>query len=146
MGRRSRATGYRDCQPVDAEFLATLRAMQLLGNRIALVRQRAGYPTQSLFAEALGVSRGLVGQWESHKKPPGRDNLAKIARLCGISMEYLLGETTEMRRTISALTDQEVELVLAWRRLPSRARENVFDLVTEWGKRAQVSNKKHQPV
>jgi transcriptional regulator with XRE-family HTH domain len=120
--------------------------MQLLGNRIALVCQRAGYRTQSLFAEALGVSRGLVGQWESHKKPPGRDNLAKIARLCGISMEYLLGETSEMRRTISSITDQEVELILAWRQLPALARENIFNIVTKWGERTHVRNKKRQPV
>lgn len=120
--------------------------MPLLGNRIALVRQRAGYRSQQTFAEAIGVSRGLVGQWESHAKRPGRDNLANIARLCGISMEYLLGETSDMQRSINISAEQEVELVLAFRRLPPHVRQNLFDLVTKWGDRVQVPKKKSQPV
>lgn len=60
--------------------------------RIRIARISAGYPSQASFAEALGVSKGLVGQWESDNqvKLPGVANLAKIARLCRVSMEWLL--------------------------------------------------------
>jgi transcriptional regulator with XRE-family HTH domain len=62
--------------------------MALMGSRIAAARHRAGY-TQRDFADALGVSHGAVGGWETEHKRPGRNNLAKIAKLCGVSMDYL---------------------------------------------------------
>lgn len=99
--------------------------MPLLGNRIAMARIRAGYRTQEALANAVGVSRGLVGQWESHKKRPGRDNLLKIADLCGITVEYLVGAAPE-ERVISNLSAREIELVLLFRRLNDLGQENVL--------------------
>lgn len=119
--------------------------MPLLGNRIALARQRAGYRTQGAFAEALGVSRGLVGQWESHNKRPGRDNLLKIAELCGITAEYLAGTAPETR-TVANLSDREIDHILALRRLPSHVQDNIFDLTAKWGDRTTVPKKKRHPV
>jgi transcriptional regulator with XRE-family HTH domain len=65
--------------------------MALMGRRLAAARHRAGYRTQRDFANALGVSHGAVAGWEREHKRPGRDNLAKIANLCGVSMDYLQG-------------------------------------------------------
>lgn len=141
MGRQSRASRYRDCLPLDAEFLATLLAMPLLGNRIALARQRARYRTQGAFAEALGVSRGLVGQWESHNKRPGRDNLLKIAELCGITAEYLAGTAPETRM-ISNLSPNEIELVLLFRRLNDLGQENFLKTLQMIFDPARVTQKK----
>jgi transcriptional regulator with XRE-family HTH domain len=63
-----------------------------MGNRIARARISAGFRSQQELAEALGLSRTLIGQWESQIKLPGRDNLAKIAKLCGVTIEYLQGK------------------------------------------------------
>lgn len=115
--------------------------MPLLGNRIAMARQRAGYRTQGAFAEALGVSRGLVGQWESHNKRPGRDNLLKIAELCGITAEYLAGTAPETR-TISNLSANEIELVLLFRRLNSLGQENFLKTLQMIFDPARVTEKK----
>lgn len=141
MGRQLGARRKRDCQPLEAEFLATLLAMPLLGNRIALARQRAGYRTQGAFAEALGVSRGLVGQWESHNKRPGRDNRLKIAELCGITAEYLAGTAPETR-TISNLSANEIELVLLFRRLNVLGQENFLKTLQMIFDPARVTEKK----
>lgn len=124
MGRRSRAITYIGCQPTDEVFLVRLLAMPLLSNRIAMARKRAGYRTQAAFADAIGVSRGLVGQWETvDGKRPGRDNLLKIADLCGITVEYLVGNAPETR-VISNLSAREIELVLLFRRLNDLGQEN----------------------
>jgi transcriptional regulator with XRE-family HTH domain len=49
-----------------------------IGDRIRLARQAAGLSQREL-ATAVGVSHGIVGQWESHRKNPGATNLLKIA-------------------------------------------------------------------
>lgn len=120
--------------------------MPEMGRRLVATRLRAGYRTQGAFAKALGVSRGLVGQWETDAKRPGRNNLAKIAKLCGISMEYLQGDTTDMTRSFVISAEQEAELILGFRRLPPRVRQNILNLVTEWGNRSQVPEKKSEPA
>lgn len=130
--RQASATGLVDgvCYPVTVEFLATLLGMPLIGNRIAMARRRAGYRSQHAFANALGVSRGLVGQWEIHVKQPGRDNLAKIAKLCGITMDYLQGSTDEMERVLLLTSEGDVQHMLRWHRLPLNAQKNIEDMIT----------------
>jgi transcriptional regulator with XRE-family HTH domain len=49
-----------------------------IGHRIKRFREDAGM-TQTELANAVGVSRGLVGQWESHRKKPGREILQRLA-------------------------------------------------------------------
>jgi len=45
--------------------------------------------TQDQFAEAVGRSRSLVAAWESGRKPPGRDALRRISRVCKVSIDVL---------------------------------------------------------
>lgn len=134
------------CLPVGSEFLATLLAMPLIGHRIAAVRIRAGYRTQGAFADALGVSRGLVGQWESHKKKPGRENLAGIARLCGISMEYLQGEVSEMGHSIVVSAEREIKLLLAFRQMSSLQQERLAEFVDEAVNSRRLVQSKREPA
>ncbi|MHB8398420.1 MAG: helix-turn-helix transcriptional regulator [Candidatus Limnocylindrales bacterium] len=49
---------------------------------IGNVRRRAGYPTQAKFAEALGVSRGAVGNWETGR---GKPTMAHAERFAAIT-------------------------------------------------------------
>ena len=49
-----------------------------IGDRIRRARLAAGLSQREL-AAAIGVTHGLVGQWESHRKSPGRDNLLRIS-------------------------------------------------------------------
>jgi transcriptional regulator with XRE-family HTH domain len=117
-----------------------------MGHRIAAARLRARYHSQGAFAKALGVSRGLVGQWESGHKRPGRDNLANIAKLCGISMEYLQGSSREMGRSMVVSIEQEAVLILAFRRMTPSAREHLLKLLSEWFDRPHVTEKKSEPA
>jgi len=108
-----------------------LRRMTVIGNRIAKARVEAGYSSQQKFAKALGVSRGLVGQWESHDKKPGRDNFAKIAALCGVQMEWLQGTSPTMRSRQSAKNDLEDLLLLAFRRMTDIGQQRLVELLTK---------------
>lgn len=101
-----------------------------VSNRIMNARLKAGFASQSDFATVLGVSRGLVGQWESDVKLPGRQNLANVARLTGVSMEYLMGKTDKLVMSVTTETDQEAMMLLAFRRLAPLGKRNIVELLT----------------
>lgn len=63
--------------------------MKSHGQRIAYFRDEVLGMNQEQFAEALGVSRGAVGNWE-RDKPISRKNIEAIATKWSISSDWLL--------------------------------------------------------
>lgn len=60
-----------------------------VGTRIRLARARRGW-TQEHLADAVGVSRSAVAQWETDRAGQVRANLSRIAATLEVSVEYLL--------------------------------------------------------
>lgn len=63
----------------------------LLAERIASARKRAGFPSQNQASQALGIGQALYNKYESGERRPGRDALVLIARGFGCRVDYLLG-------------------------------------------------------
>ncbi|MDO9100062.1 MAG: helix-turn-helix transcriptional regulator [Caldisericota bacterium] len=64
-------------------------------DRIRTGRKALGL-TEQQFADAVGVSRGAVQQWEKGETAPKRRNQAAVARKLGISVSELMeGSATE---------------------------------------------------
>lgn len=61
-----------------------------IGNKIQQVRKRLGI-TQSELGARLGVSGSMVGQWESNRRTPKYETIARIARALDASVEELFG-------------------------------------------------------
>ena len=99
-----------------------------IGHRIAKLRNRMGLSQRDV-ARAIGVSFGLVGQWESHKKKPGRETLARLAQKTGVSMDYLMGVTPDLSMALTVTDPFEVSLVLRSRSLTARQRKNLGELL-----------------
>ena len=59
------------------------------GARIRAARQARGM-TQHDLADAVGVSRSAVAQWETDRAGQVRANLARIAAALGVSVGYLV--------------------------------------------------------
>ena len=59
-----------------------------VGARIAAARRAAGL-TQQALAEAVGVTRSAVAQWETGRAGQLRGNLARIAATLGVSAAFL---------------------------------------------------------
>lgn len=63
-----------------------------LGARIREFRKGRGLTMVEL-AALLEVSQPAISQWETGKEPPGRENLAKLAKVFDVSLMMLLGES-----------------------------------------------------
>lgn len=56
---------------------------------------------QHQLADLLGKSQSTVGMWESGKSYPDYATLIKLAEFFGVSVSYLIGETTQKGKTPS---------------------------------------------
>ena len=68
--------------------------MDQLGNKIAQRRKDLGL-TQVSFADALSVTRQTVSRWEAGTVLPDIDKIGDIARILGVSCDYLLKDEIE---------------------------------------------------
>lgn len=60
--------------------------------------------SQQALAEALGVSQGAVGLWESGKREPNYKTLIRIADYFGVSVGFLLGTEKTQKNTPDSLS------------------------------------------
>ena len=84
-----------------------------VGARIRAARAERGW-TQDRLAEAVGVSRSAVAQWETDRAGQIRANLPRIGAALGITVEYLLtGDAKHAPR--EAATGDELALLRLYR-------------------------------
>lgn len=111
-----------------------------IGDRIRRARQAAGMSQREL-ATALGVTHGLVGQWESQHKNPGRETLRRLAEVTLTSMDALLSDRAE----IGPALVQNPRLLMLMRRfllMTERQQENLLELIGVAGDIARGSEKR----
>ena len=63
-----------------------------LGEKIREARRKCGLSQEQL-AEKISVSRSAIAKWETDKGLPDVGNLKMLAKLLGVSVDYLLDET-----------------------------------------------------
>lgn len=68
--------------------------LMLFKDRIKELRQKNGWSQQEL-ASKTGIDQSIVAGYESGKKTASPDNLIDIAKLFGVSLDYLLGMSDE---------------------------------------------------
>ena len=61
----------------------------MLGERIALLRSKLGW-SQAELARRLNISPSAVGMYEQGRREPPVDILISLARVLGVSMDYLV--------------------------------------------------------
>ena len=70
-----------------------------IGERIAKCRREKNL-SQEYIAELLGVSRQAVSKWETNQTEPDTGNLIGLARIFGVSVEYLANGEEEPARIV----------------------------------------------
>ena len=68
--------------------------MTLVNQNIKVLRKRMGV-TQEKFAELLGIKRSLIGAYEENRAIPPAENLNKISKVFGVTLDQLLNYSYE---------------------------------------------------
>ena len=73
----------------------------MLGIRIAVLRISKGW-SQAELGRQLGVSASAIGLYEQGRREPSLDLLVRMARLFGVTTDYLLGGETVLFEPVTA--------------------------------------------
>ena len=76
----------------------------MMGARIAALRRQAGL-SQAELARQLQCSASAVGMYEQGRREPPSDLLVQMARLFGVSTDYLLTGSVRERQDQEILAD-----------------------------------------
>lgn len=93
---------------------------------IKKLREERGLSQEDL-AKALGVTNQAVSTWETGKRLPRMGVIEKMSVLFGVSKSYLIGEEGSEQEII--LTDDEVDLILAYRASSAETREIIRRII-----------------
>lgn len=63
---------------------------EVLAERLKRIRKEKGY-TQNYVALSIGVKPPQLSKWESGTTAPSRKNVEQLAKLYGVTMDYLMG-------------------------------------------------------
>jgi transcriptional regulator with XRE-family HTH domain len=86
------------------------------GKRLRQLREASGY-TREQFAEKIDLGTTQLTRYERGESDATGNVLARIAKVLGVSADYLLGITDEpLPNTDSGLTPEEIALIAARRR------------------------------
>jgi transcriptional regulator with XRE-family HTH domain len=101
--------------------------------------------SQRELALAVGVTHGLVGQWESHRKSPGRENVRRIAEATLVDPGALLHDVGVNSQTGVLVTDRrQVALLRRFVMISPRQQENLLELLGVAGDiRRELEEKRH---
>jgi transcriptional regulator with XRE-family HTH domain len=84
-----------------------------IGARIRSAREEQGW-TQDQLAEAVGVSRSAVAQWETGRAGQVTTNLTRVAAALGVGVEYLM-HGTDARAAGRAYSGDELAMLRLYR-------------------------------
>ena len=77
--------------------------MESLAERLVRLRKKAGY-TQEKAAQAIGITRAALNNYENGLRKPGYDVLLWMADFYGVPVEYLLGREDDYEPQYSEQT------------------------------------------
>ena len=81
-----------------------------MGQKIRQLRSQRNI-SQIALAKQLGVSKSVISSYANEIHYPPYDVLLQMARLFGVSTDYLLGATGNRMINVDGLTDKQIEAV-----------------------------------
>jgi transcriptional regulator with XRE-family HTH domain len=84
-----------------------------IGERIRIARQQRGL-TQEKLADAVGVTRSAVAQWETGRAGQITGNLSRIAAVLDVSVAHLMGDGGALEPT-GAIRGDELAMLRLYR-------------------------------
>lgn len=81
------------------------------GNRLKTLRLKANM-TQDQLAKKLGLTKSVISAYETDLRLPSYDVLIRIAKIYGVSTDFLLGMEHKQEIDLSGLTQEEIVALL----------------------------------
>lgn len=85
--------------------------MTCFAARLKQLRKQRGM-TQTEVAAAIGVTRSVVSLYETEMRQPSPDMILALARLYGVSTDYLLRGDNCSFVDVSGLSEQEIAAIV----------------------------------
>ena len=90
--------------------------------------------TQRSLAEKINVTHGAIGNWEMGKRDPDISTLVKIAEYFGVSIDYLVGHSSEPYDVSTPApsdeyTDAEKRVIAAYRTLVPGMQDYILEMI-----------------
>jgi len=85
--------------------------MLYFGDKVRALRQEKGL-TQTQLASKLEITKSTISGYEQSIKSPSVEMLIKLCSLFNVSADYLLGLSDSMELKMSALTDDQAQLIV----------------------------------
>jgi len=85
--------------------------MLYFGDKLKALRNEKGW-TQQQLAEKVELVSASISAYEQGAKSPSVEVLIKLCSLFNVSSDYLLGLSDSMELKMSALTDDQTQLVM----------------------------------
>ena len=98
---------------------------------------KAKNTTQEWIAGQIGVPFGTFRKWMTRKTYPNLEEGTKIAKLLGVTAEYLI-TGTKPESYQDNFDNSELNLINAYRKLSSADRENTLLAVNAWAGKNEV--------
>lgn len=118
----------------------------MYGMRIRQLRIKEGL-TQEELGESLGVSKVAISQYENETRNPSNDILIKLSRKFGVSVDYILGVTSDLCREPESeynSKDEDPELEILFRdlkELDANDRAIIMAIARERKRQREQNNK-----
>lgn len=103
-----------------------------IGARIRTAREDQGW-TQDQLAEAVGVSRSAVAQWETGRAGQVTTNLTRVAGALGVGVEYLM-YGRDPRAAGKAYSGDELAVLRLYRECSAEDRQLVLRMARRLAK------------
>jgi transcriptional regulator with XRE-family HTH domain len=103
----------------------TVRNDDSIGERIRTARHDKGW-TQDALADAIGVSRSAVAQWETDRTGQGTGHLIRIASVLEIGLEWLIDGIGRNGPAIAA--DEETLMIRLYRECSPEDQRIIFEI------------------
>jgi len=142
-GRRSRPGRAPRCRPgrraillpwlAELTYKCGMSDPVQIGERIRAARQERGW-TQEQLAEAVGVSRSAVAQWETGRAGQLTGNLSRIAEVLSVGIEHLT-HGREKRANTQAGSGDELALLRLYRECAPEDRQLLLRTARRLAKR-----------
>ncbi len=83
-----------------------------LAGKIKAIREQMGM-TQAALAKRLGLTRASINSWEMGLSVPSTQYIAMLAKIFGVSADYLLGLDETASISVKGLREKEVAALLS---------------------------------